>query len=144
MPLKKTNGLYRGKVRIGVTQDGKPIDKFVSGKTVKELEVAKEAARDHFIYGRAIPKNVQFFEYAEQWYKLKKEPFISAASRASYNRIDGLAVCTVLFDSSVRQMVLFSDALRRAYLLLLGIRVNDFIRQVTGMLSFSVLIPAIV
>ena len=50
MPLKKTNGLYRGKVRIGVTQDGKPIDKFVSGKTVKELEVAKEAARDHFIY----------------------------------------------------------------------------------------------
>ena len=53
MPLKKTNGLYRGKVRIGVTQDGKPIDKFVSGKTVKELEVAKEAARDHFIYGRA-------------------------------------------------------------------------------------------
>ena len=84
MPLKKTNGLYRGKVRIGVTQDGKPIDKFVSGKTVKELEVAKEAARDHFIYGRAIPKNVQFFEYAEQWYKLKKEPFISVASRASY------------------------------------------------------------
>ena len=45
MPLKKTNGLYRGKVRIGVTQDGKPIDKFVSGKTVKELEIAKEAAR---------------------------------------------------------------------------------------------------
>ena len=84
MPLKKTNGLYRGKVRIGVTQDGKPIDKFVSGKTVKELEVAKEAARDHFIYGRAIPKNVQFFEYAEQWYNLKMEPFISAASRASY------------------------------------------------------------
>ena len=84
MPLKKTNGLYRGKVRIGVTQDGKPIDKFVSGKTVKELEVAKEAARDHFIYGRAIPKDVQFFEYAKQWYKLKKEPFISVASRASY------------------------------------------------------------
>ena len=84
MPRKKTNGLYRGKVRIGVTQDGKPIDKFVSGKTVKELEVAKEAARDHFIYGRAIPKDVQFFEYAEQWYKLKKEPFISVASRASY------------------------------------------------------------
>ena len=84
MPLKKTNGLYRGKVRIGVTQDGKPIDKFVSGKTVKELEIAKEAARDHFIYGRGIPKDMQFFEYAEQWYKLKKEPYVSAASRASY------------------------------------------------------------
>ena len=84
MPLKKTNCLYLGKVRIGVTQDGKPIDKFVSGRTIKELEVAKEAARDHFIYGRAIPKDVQFFEYAKQWYKLKKEPFISVASRASY------------------------------------------------------------
>ena len=50
MSLKKTNDLYRGKVRIGVTQDGKPIDKFVSGQTVKDLAVAKEAARDHFIY----------------------------------------------------------------------------------------------
>ena len=58
MPLKKTNGLYRGKVRIGVTQDGKPIDKFVSGKTVKELEVAKEAARDHFIYTAQLQTQV--------------------------------------------------------------------------------------
>ena len=84
MPLKRNNGVYRGKVRIGVTQYGKPIDKYVSGKTIKELEIAKEAARDHFIYGRSIPRDMQFFEYAEQWYKLKKEPYISAASRASY------------------------------------------------------------
>lgn len=84
MPIKKVNDLYRGKVRIGITKDGKPIDKYVSGKTIKELEIAKEAARDHFIYGRAVPKDVQFFEYAEQWYKLRKEPFVSAASRASY------------------------------------------------------------
>ena len=76
MPLKKVKGIYRGKVRIGVTPDGKPIDKYVSGKTIKELEIAKEAARDHFIYGRAIPKDMQFFEYAQQWYTLKKEPFI--------------------------------------------------------------------
>ena len=79
---KKT--VYRGRVKIGVAPDGKPIYKSVSGKTARELENAKDAARDHFIYGRPIPKEMAFYEYAEQWYTLKKEPFISPASRAAY------------------------------------------------------------
>ena len=44
----------------------------------------KEAVREHYIFGRAIPRDVQFYEYAGQWYKTKKEPFISNASRSYY------------------------------------------------------------
>ena len=78
---------FRGKVRIGYTPEGKPIDKNVSGKNKLELEIAKQACREHFILGRPIPKDQAFYEYAEEWYRLKKEPFISQASRASYKSL---------------------------------------------------------
>ena len=77
----------RGKVRLGYTEDGKPIDKNVSGATPQELEDAKTACREHYVYGKPIPKDSAFYEYAEQWYTLKKEPFISQASRNSYKSI---------------------------------------------------------
>jgi integrase len=77
----------RGKVRIGYTPDGKPIDKNVSGKTKLELEIAKKACREHFVLGRQIPRDLAFYEYAEEWYRLKKEPFVSQASRASYKSL---------------------------------------------------------
>ncbi len=84
MAKKTPSGKFRGKVTIGVDQDGKSIYKYVSAPTKRELENVKAAVREHFIYGREIPQDQQFFEYAEQWYTLKKEPFISDASRASY------------------------------------------------------------
>lgn len=77
----------RGKVRIGYTPEGKPIDKNVSGKDRLELEIAKQACREHFVLGRPIPKDQAFYEYAEAWYTLKKEPFISQASRSSYKSL---------------------------------------------------------
>ena len=67
----------RGKVRIGYTPDGKPIDKNVSGDTPEALETAKQACKEHYLYGRQIPEDQLFYEYAENWYRLKKEPFWS-------------------------------------------------------------------
>ena len=69
---------------IGYAPDGKPIYKYVTAPTRRELENVKEAVREHYIFGRAIPREVQFYEYAGQWYKTKKEPFISNASRSYY------------------------------------------------------------
>lgn len=77
-------GKLRGKVTIGVDDGGKPIYKYVSAETPRELELAKAAAKEHFIYGREIPQDTIFAEFAESWYKLRKEPFISDASRSSY------------------------------------------------------------
>ena len=75
---------FKGKVRIGVDAQGKPIDKYLSAPSKLELETAKQACREHFILGRPIPEDKIFYEYAEEWYTIRKEPFISAASRASY------------------------------------------------------------
>jgi integrase len=82
MAAKK--GLLRGKVRIGYTPDGKPIDKCVSAHSAHELENVKQAVREHYIFGRPIPKEQLFYEYAETWYRTRKEPFISESSKASY------------------------------------------------------------
>ena len=84
MAKKTLSGKFRGKVTIGYAPDGKPIYKYVTAPTRRELENVKEAVREHYIFGRAIPRDVQFYEYAGQWYKTKKEPFISNASRSYY------------------------------------------------------------
>ena len=76
--------LFRAKVRIGRTETGKPIDKYVTAHSQEELEKKKEATRQHFIYGKPVPKATPFYEYAERWYRTRKEPFISLASKASY------------------------------------------------------------
>ena len=75
---------YRGRVRIGVDAEGKPIDKYLTAPTKLELETVKQACREHFILGRPVPEDKMFYEYAEEWYTIRKEPFISDASRASY------------------------------------------------------------
>ena len=74
----------RGKVRIGYTPDGKAIDKNISGSTREELEIARQACKEHYLSGRPIPEDQMFYEYAENWYRLKKEPFISNSSRSCY------------------------------------------------------------
>ena len=75
---------FKGKVCIGITSDGKNIYKCCSADTKEDLELAKEAIREHFIYGRKIPKNYCFAESAEEWYRMKKEPFISNSSKTAY------------------------------------------------------------
>ena len=75
---------FRGSVQIGAEPDGKPIMKYITADSRRELENAKAAIREHYVYGEPLPKDKPFYEYAESWYTLKKEPFISDASRASY------------------------------------------------------------
>ena len=82
MAKRTPSGKFRGKVTIGYDPDGKPIYKYVTAPTRRELENVKEAVREHYIFGRAIPRDQPFYEYAGQWYRIKKEPFISNASRS--------------------------------------------------------------
>ena len=84
MGKKNSAGKYRGRVQIGIDKDGKPINKYVSASTKRELEQKKEYARKHYIDGQPLRTDMPFYQYAEEWYKLKKEPFISDASRSAY------------------------------------------------------------
>ena len=82
MPKKKTP--YRSKVKIGVDADGKPINKWIQGRTRAELAEAREAVIARYITGEALGDDRLFGDYAAEWYRVRKEPFISASSRESY------------------------------------------------------------
>lgn len=84
MGKKNASGKYRGRVRIGIAKNGKPINKYVCASTMRELEKKKEMVRRHYIDGKPLRSDLPFHEYATEWYKLRKEPFISDASRSAY------------------------------------------------------------
>ena len=84
MGTKNSAGKYRGRVQIGVGKDGKPINKYVCAATMRELEEKKDYIRHHYISGEPIREDLPLYQYAEEWYKVKKEPFISDASRSAY------------------------------------------------------------
>lgn len=82
MPKKKTP--YRSKVKIGVDADGKPINKWIQGRTRAELAEAREAVIAKYITGEALANDRLFGDYASEWYRVRKEPFVSASSQESY------------------------------------------------------------
>ena len=67
-----------------MTPEGKPINKYFCADSPEELEAKKEELRREFITGEPLKKDQPFWEYTEEWYRVKKEPHISPSSRKSY------------------------------------------------------------
>jgi len=84
MPKKQKSGLYRTKITISYEKDGNPIVKYLSGKTKVELERAKREAVEYYVEGSSVEAGRLFGEYAAEWYKLRKEPFIEPSTRSAY------------------------------------------------------------
>lgn len=84
MGKKNGAGKYRGRVQIGVDKDGNPINKYVCAPTMRELEAKKEEIRRHYIEGQPLRDDMPFYEYAEEWYTVKKKPFISESTSKAY------------------------------------------------------------
>ena len=82
MPKKKTP--YRSKVKIGVDASGKDIVKYIQGYTRAELDQARQAVIARYITGEAPEADRLFGDYATEWFRVRKAPFISASSRESY------------------------------------------------------------
>lgn len=87
MATKQKDGRYRTKVKVGVTPDGRDINKWVSGKTKKELEDEKRRAIAHYITGTGLENDRLFGEYANEWFHVRKEPFIKPATQNCYRTI---------------------------------------------------------
>ena len=84
MPKQK-DGRYRAKVTVGHDADGRPVYKYASGQTKKELEESKERLRQEFILGVTDNrKDILFNSYVEEWYEIYKKPHISMGSRKAY------------------------------------------------------------
>lgn len=83
MPKQK-DGRYRAKITVGHV-DGKPIVKYASGRTKKELEANKEELRRSFVTGAVqAQRDVLFDVYAMEWYSAYKKKTLSVSSRACY------------------------------------------------------------
>ena len=90
---RQSDGRYRAKVTVG-----NGIVKYVSGRTKKELEAAKEAIRQEYITGRNTPENAMFGAYAIQWYNTYKKPNIGASAQSSYRTALNKHILPVLGD----------------------------------------------
>lgn len=85
MPKRKTP--YRSKVKIGVDADGKPINKYIQGFTRAELQEARERVIAVYITGEALADDRLFGDYAAEWFRVRKAPFVSASTRNSYRTV---------------------------------------------------------
>ena len=84
MPKKQASGLYRTKVKIGVDANGKDINKWISGKTKRELEEARREVEERYIYHTASQEDQLFGAYAVQWFNVRKRPGLSPSQLESY------------------------------------------------------------
>lgn len=84
---KQKDGRYRAKITVGRDADGNPIVKYVSGRTKKELEAAKEELKKRYVGGVEVQREVTFEQYATEWYEIYKKPNISYSSQKTYESI---------------------------------------------------------
>jgi integrase len=102
MPKRQKSGLYRTKVKIGVDADGKPLLKWISGKTKRELEESRREVEEFYISGTGLRDDRLFGDFAVEWYRIRKEPFISPSSQASYRTMLNKHVLPAFGDRNLR------------------------------------------
>lgn len=101
MPKKQKSGLYRTKIKIGVDAQGRDINKWVSGRTMAELETAKQEARAYYIDG-APQRDVLFGAYAVEWFKVKRLPRIKAGTAEVYRTLMNTHILPAFGDRQMR------------------------------------------
>lgn len=102
MATKQKSGLYRTKVKIGVDQNGKDIVKWISGKTKKELEKARQEAIAYYIDGTGMAADKLFGEYAVGWFNERKKIGLSASSVESYRTALNKDILPVFAERKLR------------------------------------------
>lgn len=95
---RQSDGRYRAKVTVGKDMNGDSVIKYVSGRTKKELEAAKEAVKQEFITGRTAQKDALFGPYAIQWYNVYKKPNIKESAQSGYKTALNKHILPVLGD----------------------------------------------
>lgn len=73
MATKQKSGLYRTKIKIGVDADGKPIYKWISGATKRELEQERQKAIAFYITGEHHQEDKLFGQCAIEWFAVLRQ-----------------------------------------------------------------------
>lgn len=98
---RQRSGLYRTSIQLGYSPGGKPIKKYFSAPTIKELEQKVYEAKADLANGLTISDNTTFGTYAENWlniYKANK----GIATRNMYEH--KLTYCESLNDIPIRKI----------------------------------------
>lgn len=126
--MAKERKRLRAKITVGHMPDGKPIIKYASGYSDRELEAHKTELRKKYIGGAEVQREVLYGQYVTEWYAAYKKPHLSASSRASYASIINRYI---LPDLGNRQM-------RAITATQLQMHVNSFSNMGTTVLTYIV------
>ncbi|MBR4300046.1 MAG: phage integrase SAM-like domain-containing protein [Bacteroidales bacterium] len=69
---KQADGRYRTTLMLGYKPDGKPIKKYISGQTIRELEEKLLEAKNDLNNGLLISDSTLFGSYADKWVEIYK------------------------------------------------------------------------
>jgi integrase len=81
---KQKSGLYRSSVVIGHDDEGKPIIKYISGKTLAELERHRQEIKRTYIGGEKIDTEKLVSAAAQDWFYSFKHGKVSPGARNRY------------------------------------------------------------
>lgn len=101
---EKVDKRRRAKVVVGHDADGNPIIKYVSGRTKRELDEAKEELIRTYIGGTKLKRDVLFNDYCQEWYETYKKPTVSASSQSNYRSVLRTHILTAFNDRQMRSI----------------------------------------
>lgn len=82
---KQKDGRYHTSVRVGVGTDGKPVVKWVSANTIRELNAKKdEIKRVYILPATSLGRDVLVGTYLQNWYEIYKRDNLAAGTRKTY------------------------------------------------------------
>ena len=90
---KQKSGLYRTAIQTGYSPDGKPIKKYFSAKTIKELEEKIFNAKMEASNGLILSDNTTLGAYADKWlsvYKANKSIYTRNMYRHKLSYMDSI------------------------------------------------------
>lgn len=90
---RQKNGLYRTAIRLGYDPSGKPIQKYFSAQTIKELEQKIFEAKANLANGMVISDNTTFGDYALKWltvYKANKSIYTQNMYKTKLKYMDSV------------------------------------------------------
>lgn len=105
MPKQKKR--LRAQITVGHDADNKPIYKWASGYTKKELEANKEEIRRTYINGAvAVRRDISFGEFVTDWYKTYKvgsgKKQLSASTLSNYRTVINIHLFPVFASRQMR------------------------------------------
>ncbi len=101
---EKVDKRRRAKVVVGHDSDGKPIIKYVSGHTKRELNAAKEELLRTYMGGTKLRRDVLFHDYCQEWYETYKKQTVSASSQSNYRSVLRTHIFTAFNDRQMRSI----------------------------------------